>query len=633
MTQGHAVFIRNLSALYRKDPKLARRIDEVRDEDRPEVLPTRSGEVTVRIEGVSGATYLHSRYDPVKEARRLIDGVEVDEKYCFVVLGFGLGYHVRALHERLQGDAVIIVIEPSVRLLSAAFAHVDFVDLISSDRLVILDRLEKSTIHEKLKPFNTLMMLGVRFVVHPPSRVIAEATHAEARRMLLDLVAYSRMTLLTLVGNSTITCRNIAHNLPKYLSTPPIDILRDRFRGYPGIVISGGPSLRRNMSLLAEAKGKAVLCASQTLFKPLLESGIVPDFVTSLDFHAMSRQFFSGISGVHGVHLVAEPKVSWHVLDDYDGPVSLLHSAFAAELIGDGPARRDGLKPGATVAHLAFYLAQYMGCDPIIFVGQDLAFTGHCFYMPGVEIHNTWRGEINRFNTMETKEWERIVRNRTILRKIPDIDGREIYTDELLFTYLEQFERDFIGVRARIIDATEGGARMRGSELMTLREALERYASRPLPADSFAYRDTSDWNDLSKLGAARSEIEARIRDVETIHGTCEEILTILQEMKGLTGDPARFNRRIVRVDELRAAIHRSHHAYRIVNASAQLAELQRFTADRKIGASDAEGAELAKRQLARDIKFVESFRDAAATMLRILAETVERFDAAMGGDG
>ena len=63
-------------------------------------------------------------------------------------------------------------------------------------------------------------------------------------------------------------------------------------------------------------------------------------------------------------------------------------------------------------AHLAFYLTKYLGCDPIIFVGQDLAYTGHVFYVPGVEIHRSWRSELNRFHTMEHKEWERIVRNR-----------------------------------------------------------------------------------------------------------------------------------------------------------------------------------------------------------------------------
>ncbi len=621
-----AVFLANMAALWHRDPQLAQRIDEVRDEDRLELVPTRSGAATVAVDTPKGPTLLHSRYDPVKDAAKLIDAVEIDGKFCFVVLGFGLGYHVRELFRRLKGDAVIVVVEPSLALLSTALACLNLSDIIASGRLVVLDQLDKAIVHEKLQPHNTLMMLGARFVNHPPSQRVAGEFHARARALITDLTAFSRMTLLTLVGNAQVTCRNIAHNLPKYLTTPPINVLGNRFKGAPAIIVSAGPSLRKNIELLAEAKGNAVLCATQTMFKPLLARGIVPDFVTSLDFHAVSKQYFSDVKDFHGVHLVAEPKVSWHVLDDYDGPVSLLRSAFGAELIGEKLAARDGLKPGATVAHLAFYLAEYMGCDPIIFVGQDLAFTGNCFYVPGVEVHDTWQSEMNRFNTLETKEWERIVRNRTILRTVPDVDGRDVYTDDLLSTYLEQFERDFIGVSARVIDATEGGARMRGSDVMPLRQAIDEHCTRPLPSGCFDYRKTSDWNDPARLADGRAEIEARVEEIGQVRETCVEMLSVLHELEELSDDPPRFNQRIARVDELRAAISRAGRAVRIVNAAGQLAELQRFTADRKMNASDATGTDLAKRQLDRDILFVERFLEGADTMIEILRETLERLD-------
>ena len=624
------MFIRNMAALWRKDVRLAQRIDEVRDEDRLALIPTKSGHVTTMMPTPGGRTLLHSRYDPVAEARRLVDSVTIDDKFCFVVGGFGLGYHVRELFNRLKGDAFIAVCEPSLELLATALSCADLADVIASGRLIIFDRLDKTELHEKFRPFNTLIMLGAQFVAHPPSSRVAGSFHAEARKLITEFVAYSRMTLLTLVGNAQITCRNIAYNLPRYMSTPPIDVLRERFRGYPAIVVSGGPSLRRNIDLLAEASGKAVLIAVQTLFKPLLEREIVPDFVTALDFHALSRQYFNGIRDGRGVHLIAEPKVSWHVLDEYDGPVSLLHSAYAEQLIGRELAGRDGLKAGATVAHLAFYLAEYLGCDPIIFVGQDLAFTGHCFYIPGVEAHRTWRSEINRFCPMETKEWERIVRNRSILRKVADMHGREIYTDELLLTYLEQFERDFESTRARVIDATEGGARMRGSEVMTLREVIDRHCVRRLPAEALAYRDECQSRDTSRMAAARAQIEARRREIHEMDGLCEEMLSLLDELKGLTGDPPRFNRRLARVDELRTIVMNSYRAYRIVNSTAQLAELQRFTADRKLAAVDATGPERARRQLDRDMKFVQSMREATRTTLEMLDRTLERFDAAMG---
>lgn len=622
-----AMYARNMAALWRHDAELAQQIDDVRESQWLETQEARSGSMTANVTLADGkATWLHSRYNPESEGERLAASVDLDDKFCIVVFGFGLGHHIRAMHARLRGDAFIVVVEPSLATLATAMGCVDLSEVIRSGKLIILTSLEKNVLHERLKPFMTLMMLGAKFVTHQASHQVAPTFYARAREVLTDFVAYARMTLLTLVGNSEVTCRNIAYNLPKYASTPPIDILRDRFRGYPGVVVSGGPSLRKNIDVLAEMKGHAVLCAVQTLFKTLVRRGIKPDFVTSLDFHSISQQFFHGIESVDDVHLVAEPKVNWQTLDLYSGPVSMLHSDFAEKIIGPELAKRDGLPAGATVAHLAFYLLNYMGCDPIVFVGQDLAFSGNCFYVPGVEVHQTWRSEINRFNSMETKEWERIVRNRSILRKIKDVEGRDIYTDDLLFTYLEQFERDFATCNSTIIDATEGGARMRGTEVMTLREVVNRYCDRPLPDGAFAYRSEAVWNDSSRFDDFKKQVSDRIDEIIKIRDVCDEMLGLLSELQDLTNDPVKFNRRLVRVDELRAVVNRAGRSYDIVTSATQRAELQRYTADRKLDASDATGIDRAIRQLDRDVRFVEAFREGVVRMIDILQETLKRFD-------
>ncbi|MGB2987342.1 MAG: 6-hydroxymethylpterin diphosphokinase MptE-like protein [Phycisphaerae bacterium] len=628
---GNERFLHNMRALWRHDAELALRVDAVHDDERVSLEATRSGAWTAKMPTSEGSmVYLHSRYDPVAEAERFAASIPLEDKFCFVVSGLGLGYHVRALFERLRGDAFIICSEPSIQLIATALTCVDLAELIESKRLVILTDSSKTRLHERLKAYNTLMMLGAQFVRHPPSMRVAEKAHRAVTEAIAEFVTYTRMTLVTLVSNSRITCKNIAMNLVNYVTTPPIGILRDRFARDPAVIVSAGPSLSRNIDQLVDLKGRAVICAVQTAVKPLMARGLVPDFITSLDFHEMSRRFFEGVGDLSGAHLVAEPKATWHVVDNYSGPVSLLDNGWARLVIGDGLGERGGLKAGATVAHLAFYLAMHMGCDPIIFVGQDLAFTGHVFYIPGVEIHHTWRSELNRFNTMEQKEWDRIVRNRPILRRVPGTDGGELYTDELLFTYLEQFEKDIADVPRRVINATEGGARIRGTETMTLREAAGRFCSRKIDPQRFAYRDTVRRRDPSRLGATGVQIERRIEELEGVVELCEELLTLLTELDGLTHDPPRFNRRLVRVDELRTKVQQESLAYRIVAAFTQLAELRRFSADRHISACETDDTERAKRQVARDIEFITGIRDGAVDIKPILTEALRRISEARG---
>ncbi len=628
---GNEMFLHNMAALWRADPELAIKVDAVDDEERLPLAPTRSGAFSARVSAADGSSvYLHSRYDPQREACKLADAVKIEEKFCFVVSGFGLGYHLRALCDRLRGDAFILCLEPSVELIAAALTCVDLAEVFSSGRLLVLFNDDKARMHDLLKAKNTLMMLGLQFVRHEPSVRVAPDFHVRMSDLITEFATYTRMSLLTLVANSKITCKNIAMNLAAYVTTPPIDILRDRFKGDPAIIVSAGPSLYRNIDQLPDARGRAVLLAVQSTLVLMLERGIKPDFVTSLDFHEVSGKFFEGIGDVSGVHLVAEPKVTWGVIDRYPGPTSLLDNRWARLLIGDELAARGGVKAGATVAHLAFYLAQYMGCDPIIFVGQDLAFTGHVFYVPGVETHLSWRGEINRFNTMEMKEWERIVRNGDILRKVKGIDGGELYTDELLFTYLEQFEKDIAGTRTKVINATEGGAVIRGTQAMTLREAMDRYCAEPIAVERFAYRDTVVWRDPSCLPAARDELKKRLEELDEVADVCDELLSLLHELETLTGDPDRFNRRLVRVDELRTKVQRASRPYEMVNLATQAAELRRYSADRRLSADEPQDSiERAKRQLVRDIDFISGVADGTKEVRPMIEESLARVEAAM----
>jgi hypothetical protein len=320
------------------------------------------------------------------------------------------------------------------------------------------------------------------------------------------------------------------------------------------------------------------------------------------------------------------------VIDEYRGPVSLLANEFAERCLGAGMEARGGLKAGATVAHLAFYLAQYLGCDPISFIGQDLGFSNGVFYTPGVQIHETWGPELNGFCTMEMKEWERIVRRRPILRKIKDIHGRDMYTDDMLFTYLQQFEGDFAMSPRKVIDASEAGARKAFAEVMPLRQVIDEHCQREISGEKFAYLRHFPRRDESKLGPARVVLAARLSQLEGVRDTIVELLELLKQMLELTTQPTAFNRKMIRLDELRARVYRDDTTMRLVTSVAQHAELRRYAADRKIGLDGPEGAERAKRQLKRDIEFLEALMEGVTFLEETFGEGLARFDAAVEGE-
>ncbi len=634
--QINQTFLDNMRQLWRHDAKLAQRVDELPFDAALNVQASRAGPMTASVATADGRTlFLHSKYDPQREATDFVAGLDAEDAACVVLCGLGLGYHLKALYDRFGDETVVFVSEPDLVTIKTALETTDLSKNLATGRVIILTSHDKAILHERLHDHATGLMFGTVFAVPTVARDHEADFHAVCRQGILDFAAFARMSLMTLVRNAEITARNITNNLPTYVSTPPPDVLRDRFTGCPAILVAAGPSLAKNVDQLVDLQDKAVIIAAQTTLRPLLARGIRPHFVTSLDFSDLSRQFFEGLDIPDDVVLVAEPKASWPVVDTFRGGeagsphrVVMLDNVFAHHCIGEALAKRSPMEPGATVMHLAFYLAQWLGCDPIIFIGQDLGFGGHCYYAPGVAIHRAWTPELGRFGTLEMKEWERIARQRNTLRKVPDINGRPIYTDEQMFTYLEQFERDFAKCPAKVIDATEGGARKRGSEVMTLAEAADQHCREAIDPACFAHL-SADWSDTSLLKPARQALIARREELVEFRALCDETHTVLGELKGLVETPQKFNKRMVRVDELRTLVQNHETLYRMVRDVSQLAELQKHAADRGLTAAEAIGKDRARGQVKRDRRFMEAMLDGCDRLDGVLAGGVARFDEAM----
>jgi hypothetical protein len=625
-----SLFVRNMAALWRMDVSLAQQLDDLPDSLLEDLTPTRTGAPTLCVAAPNGqSVWLHSRYDPRKQAEQF--AATLDPKNPTAVLtGLGLGYPAEAIWARTKGRCLLVILEPDPAMIFRALHCVDLSKAIRENRLVLLTSEDADHLHARLESQNLLLMAGTQIMVFDPGIHLAGEFHKRMCQRVTDFVGYVNMSIRTIFANARITVQNVANNLPAYLATPPIDVLKGRFAGCPGILVAAGPSLRKHLDLLASLQGRAVTCCVQTVFKTLLARGIVPNFVTSLDYSEISKRFFEGIEDFRGVHLVAEPKASHHTVDAYGGLVSLLDNAFARMCLGDDLAGREGLRAGATVAHLAFYLLEYLGCNPIILVGQDLAFSEGLYYAPGVATHEVWQAELNRYNSLEMMEWLRIARQRNILRSATDVHGQAVYTDDTMLTYLQQFERDFGACRAEVIDATEGGLPKRGTRMMTLAAAAEQYCRRSLPAVPSAPGGGGAAWDGSRLAEGRRRIVERLERLEKFMRMCRQTGEDLLALdKILDRNPGEFNRGIAKADRARVLAHKDEVIMRMVSDLAQLAEYRRLAADRLLEGEDLPEVERAHRQLERDMAYNQGLLEAGEKLREVFTAAMARLDAAI----
>lgn len=626
--QRRALLERNLSALRAVAPELAARVAQA--------TPTPL-EWVETAEGPSAVLHgkaLASKRRPKTEADTIAATLDKDACGLAVCSGFGLGYLPAALVEQFQGTGLVIAVEPDLGLLRSVFEHMDHAPWIAKGQFTILADPEDATqISNLTRQIEGLIAVGVKFAQHPADaqRLAGKLDTFHAR--FHEVVRAVRSQVLTTLMQVDTTVRNLIMNADHYVRSPGLESLEGALKGRPAVVVSAGPSFQKNVDLLAEpgVRDRVCIIAVQTTLRPLLERGIKPHFVVALDYAEISKRFYEGLTAadVEGITLVAEAKANPAILDAYPGRVMCVANDTLDQIVGKEvlsmcPGSRDakavrGLKAGATVAHLAGYLARHMGCDPLVFIGQDLGFTDGQYYGSGASIHRVWSGELGPFRSLEMLEWERVARQGSLLHKATDVLGRPIFTDEQMHSYLVQFEQDFKDdERAGLttIDATEGGVRKNHTTLATLRETLDRFED--LAPFIAPQPERGRPPEPARVAARMTHLASRVREVGTLS---RETKKHLEQMLEHHGDQHRVNTLIEKVQSISKRAQAITPAFGLVQHINQTGTLNRFKADRSLRMeTELEPLEKQKRQIERDIQNVGWLADAAEHLASMLDE-------------
>lgn len=612
----------NLRALGPHNTRLAQRLRSARP--RPDCA---FAATTQEVPSLSLAgSQLCSRHKPLDEADRFVAGIDVIEHAAIVILGFAAGYHVQRLAQRLRKSSLIIVYEPDLALLRAVFERIDHSKWMAETNLVIVDDAEDTAeMSVQLAGAEGIVAQGTTIAVHLPSRARLGEGSARFGTAFASLVKSMRTTMLTTLVHAGTTCRNLCLNLDHYAAGEGIEPLRNLARGRTALLIAAGPSLARHYDLLADPslRERLVLIAVQTCLRPLLRRGIRPHFVTALDYHEISRNFYDDLDpqDLRDITLVCEPKVNRAVVEAYPGPVRCVASSFLDRLLG--PLRRDmGTVPaGSTVAHLSFYLAQFLGCDPIVLVGQDLGFTDGLYYGPGAAIHDQWAAELNAFNTIDMMEWSRVARMKRHLRHAAAQDGSPMLVDEQMATYLSQFERDFSTAPQTIIDAQGGGVGKRHTTVRPLDSVIADALADPAPLPRFPTNRAR--LDQRRLTAAMRQIASVRDEVERLRAASEATTAVIAAMLEQQHNAAAMDRHFRQIREKQREVARLGRAQEIVNLVNQLGVFKRIKADRRLELLDSlSPIERQREELLRDRTNLDWLAQACAETKEILTESM-----------
>ena len=205
-------YVANMRALWEGALALAQAVELVDESELAELEATRSGAVTCKVSGAGGeGVYVHSRYDPEREAARwaegaIAQGAAMEDReqgrvpMCYIVDGFGLGYHVKALYERLTGEAFIVVSEPEVGLIRTAVEHLDYSEMFASGRVIVITKPDRQEIFNKLESHGQAMMLGTVYTkaLHRGQGEFHRTVH----QLVNEYASYMRTMLISIISQT-----------------------------------------------------------------------------------------------------------------------------------------------------------------------------------------------------------------------------------------------------------------------------------------------------------------------------------------------------------------------------------------------------------------------------------------------
>jgi len=465
-------YAKNMKILRKRMPVLEKALDMSRGSDFEYIVePAKNGAMTLAIKHEDKVYQIHSRYDPQREAQQQVLGKKLVNPKILVILGLGLGYHVQACLEELKNENLfLVVIEKDVEAFRVAMQNVDMSEMLNSEKIRwvigVPEHEGYAVLHDMVKQTGITMQLFLKTLQvfdHP----VLDKVHGDYHRHMLKCFREAAHAIIFNYGNcpqdSMIGVENIMKNLATIIRNPGVKDLYGAFKGVPGIVVSTGPSLDKNIRELSGITDRAVVIAADSALKVLCKHGITPHAAASLERNLHVATMFSELPDDYRekIWLAATPVIRKESYDAWNGQTFMVYRAFAHFDWINMP--KGTLLIGPSCSNLAFKVLEALGCDPIILVGQDCAFESaektHAENAPAV-------------TDLKLKEKDLI--------KVKGNYQEWVYTNQIYDMFRRGFVTDLATYRGTCINATEGGAYIEGSVLMTLREALARYCTRPV---------------------------------------------------------------------------------------------------------------------------------------------------------
>ena len=444
------VFFQNCNAFTARFPEQAARLGLNRQETALhslQAVPPEYRLVQAKAKGLESSptlavngSFVHSKYNPQEEARRLLDSAffqtaEAQRRCIFT--GLGLGYLALQYSERFP-IAETVIIEPDNNLFLCCLAARPLASLFRHKHISMLIGVQP----EEAASFLISTGWNSKILLKAP---VPTDTYKNWYKVFFTLLERNTMknsiNAKTLERFGSLWLKNTVKNLDMLSTAAKIDCFKNAFSDAAAVVLAGGPSLTAHLELIKQSEKDFLIIAVDTAMRACLQAGITPDFILSFDPQYWNYLHTAGLD-THTSILISEAAVFPAVLRQRYRAVFLSESSapFARYLEGEGQNSRTDctLAAGGSVATTAWDFARYIGAKTVIMAGLDLAYPGKQTHFAGSTFEEAAHTRSTRFASAEQANVNSLFSAFPSLHQ--NYAGGTVLTDRRMLLYAWWFE-------------------------------------------------------------------------------------------------------------------------------------------------------------------------------------------------
>lgn len=416
---------------------------------------------------------LNSFFSPTNEVSCWVSNVGIKNVTPVVCLfGIGTGLFAEALLNILSSDSNLIIYEPDSRIIDYCLAcgqkeECDYIEKRITSRIkkILADNRVSMCIESESEVIFRTKLENIVGYMNLKGMIVAKHNYYDriyaksCLRFLREINDYRSLMItnkntMGLFRDSLID--NVFKNMFMYRKmNKSSEISKILPQEIPVIIVSAGPSLDRNIEELREVKGHCLIFAVDSALNHLLRRGIIPDLTITIDSRKDVSCFADELS--HNIPCLFDVTANPEIVKNHKGRIIVFNNSdvYMANLFDAINKTLEYTPNGGSVATAAFALLCGFGQKKIILIGQDLASTNGITHAGGGNDQLGYEKSI-----------------------VEGYYGGEVTTRSDWLGYLKWFENATEAIYekkkdVRIINATEGGAKIHGMEMMSLKDAIE----------------------------------------------------------------------------------------------------------------------------------------------------------------